>query len=285
MSTTRQKPSPGGRGLLGVFSVVIATAVIAMGVMWSLQRSMIYFPDTSSVPAAAEVLHGGRDLTLHTTDGLQLSAWFAPALPEAADRQLVVLMAPGNAGNRANRLELAQALQSRGFAVLVMDYRGYSTNPGSPDQDGLIADGRAALKALKDLGYPPERTVYFGESLGGGVIAALLAEYPPAAAVFRSPFTELADVGSHHYPWLPVRLILRDRFPVVDHVTETDLPIAVIQAEHDTVIPTQLSAQVAEAAPHLVFDHVVEDADHNDPIMFGPYIADLVVDVADTLHD
>src|SRR5699024_5799678 len=148
------------------------TAVIAVGLIWSLQRSMIYFPDTSAVPAAAEVLEGGQDLTLHTTDGIKLSAWFAPPTDEVGDRQLAILMAPGNAGNRANRLGLAQEFQARGFAVLVMEYRGYSTNPGTPSQDGLIADGRAAVQALQDLGYPPENTLYFGESLGGGVIAA-----------------------------------------------------------------------------------------------------------------
>ena len=286
MSTIGQtRPERRRRGLLVVVSIVVAMAVITVGFIWSLQRSMIYFPDTSAVPSAAEVLEGGRDLTLHTSDGLQLAAWFAPPASEADDRQLAILMAPGNAGNRANRLGLAQEFQARGFAVLIMDYRGYSTNPGSPDQDGLIADGLAAVQALEDLGYLPERTLYFGESLGGGVIAALLAEHPPAAAIFRSPFTELADVGAHHYPWLPVRLILRDRFPVIDHVERTDVPIAVIRAEHDTVIPTQLSAAVADAAPHLLFDHLVDGADHNDPIMFGPHIADLVAEVANMLDD
>ncbi|OAV52022.1 alpha/beta hydrolase [Enteractinococcus helveticum] len=283
--TTTGQPRPSRRRRVLVVVGLVTTAVIAVVLMWSLQRSMIYFPDTSAVPAAAEVLEGGRDLTLHTANGLQLSAWFAPPAGEAEARELAILMAPGNAGNRANRLRLAQAFQARGFAVLVMDYRGYSTNPGSPNQHGLIADGRAAVQALEDLGYPPKSTLYFGESLGGGVIAALLAEHPPAAAIFRSPFTELADVAAHHYPGLSVRLILRDRFPVVDHVAHTDVPIAVIRAEHDTVIPTHLSAHVADAAPHLLFDHVMDGANHNDPIMFGPHIADFVAEVADTLND
>lgn len=286
MSTAQQPRSRRRwRGWLGGLLVVVTIVVIAVGFLGSWQRSMIYFPDTSAVPAAVDVLDGGQDLTLHTADGLELTAWFAPPAPEADARELAVLMAPGNAGNRANRLGLAQEFQARGFAVLVMDYRGYATNPGTPHQDGLIADGLAAVDALKRRGYPPERTLYFGESLGSGVVAALLTQHPPAAVVFRSPFTELADVGAHHYPWLPVRTILRDRFPVLDKVAKTDVPVVVIRAEHDTVIPTQLSAQVAEAAQHLVIEHVIADADHNDPIMFGPYIADLVVEVADALND
>ena len=99
-----------------------------------------------------------------------------------------------------------------------MDYRGYGGNPGSPGRDGLAADADAAAAALTDLGYPPQRTVYFGESLGSAVVAALQVRHPPAGIVLRSPFTELADVGAHHYPWLPVRALLRDRFPVMQHL-------------------------------------------------------------------
>lgn len=252
------------------------------GLMWALQRSLIYFPDTSPVPAAEEALVGGEDLTLHTADGLELGAYFAPPVPDAQDRELAVLVAPGNAANRYNRVGLAEQLQAEGFSVLLMDYRGYSTNPGRPSQDGLIRDGHAALDTLEDRGFPTSRTIYFGESIGGGVIAALLAERPPAGAVFRSPFTELADVGRHHYPWLPVRTILRDRFPVVEHVRETKVPISVIRAQHDSVVPTELSAQVATAAENLVADHVM-DADHNDPEMHGAAVAQVVAELADVI--
>ena len=118
---------------------------------------------------------------------------------------MAVLVAPGNGGNRQGRAGFAEALSRRGLAVLLMDYRGYGGNPGSPNEDGLAADALAAAEALEELGYPPERTIYFGESLGAGVVAALQAKRPPAGLVLRSPFTELADVGAHHYPWLPVR--------------------------------------------------------------------------------
>ena len=255
---------------------------MVVGVMWALQRSMIYFPDTAAVPSAEEVLVGGEDLTLHTSDGLELGAYFAPPVPESRDRELAVLVAPGNAANRYNRVGLAEQLQAEGFSVLLMDYRGYSTNPGRPSQDGLIRDGHAALDALEDRGFPAEQTILFGESIGGGVIAALLAERPPAGAVFRSPFTELADVGRHHYRWLPVRTILRDRFPVVDHVRETSVPISVIRAESDSVVPTELSAQVAAAADNLVAEHVM-DGDHNDPQMYGAAVAQVVAELADVV--
>ena len=95
-------------------------------------------------------------------------------------RRMAVLVAPGNGGNRAGRAGLAEELSRRGLAVLLMDYRGYGGNPGSPSEEGLAADAVAAIEALAELGYPPERTIYFGESLGSGVVAALQARRPPA---------------------------------------------------------------------------------------------------------
>ena len=134
---------------------------------------------------------------------------------------MAVLIAPGNGGNREGRAGLAEELSDRGLAVLLMDYRGYGGNPGTPTEEGLAADAFAATEALEALGYPPERTIYFGESLGTGVVAALQVRRPPAGMVLRSPFTELADVGAHHYPLLPVRLLLRDRFRVVEHLSSS----------------------------------------------------------------
>src|SRR5690625_1345276 len=271
------------RGLLGALVAVVAIAAAGGGLVWSLQRSLIYFPDASPVPPASEALPGARDVTLTTQDGLELTGWFAPVRPDVADREFAVLMAPGNAGNRAGRAGLAEELRKRGFAVLVMDYRGYGGNPGRPSEDGLRLDALAAADALAAEGYSPERTIYFGESLGGGVVARLLAERPPGGAVLRSPFTELADVGRHHYPVLPVGLLLRDRFPVLTHVAAAEVPVSVIRAAHDSVVPADLSARVADAAPRLVEELVIDGADHNDAVMFGPEVADVVLRVAESL--
>jgi hypothetical protein len=251
-----------------------------MGILWAVQRQLIYFPDTTAVPPAGQVVPGARDVTLHTADGLELGAWFVPASGPAPSAPMAALVAPGNGGNRAGRAELARELSERGLAVLLMDYRGYGGNPGSPSEEGLAADALAATEALTDLGFPPERTIYFGESLGTGVVAALQTRRPPAGMVLRSPFTELADVGAHHYPFLPVRLLLRDRFPVVEHLSSSQVPVTVIYADDDSIVPSALSQTVADAAPALVDRVVIRGADHNDPVMFGPKVAEAVARLA-----
>jgi hypothetical protein len=262
-------------------AVVLAVVVgVVLAVLWSLQRRLIYVPDTSPVPPASEVVPGARDVTLHTADGLELDAWFVPPAPER-DRGMAVLVVPGNGGNRAGRAGLAVELRRRGFGVLLMDYRGYGANPGEPSEEGLAADAVAASVGLEELGYPPERVIYLGESLGTGVVAALQEQRPPAGLLLRSPFTRLADVGRHHYPFLPVGLLLRDRFEVVDRVRSSEVPMTVVYGDRDEVVPTALSARVADAAPNLVDEVVLRGAGHNDPVMFGPRVAEAVRRLSD----
>ena len=214
--------------------------------LWAFQRQLIYYPDESAVPAAGDVIPGARDVTLHTADGLDLGAWFVPAAREA-DLGIAVLLAPGNGGN-----------------------------PGSPSEERLAADADAAVAALEELGYPPSRVIYLGESLGTGVVAALQRRHRPAGIVLRSPFTALADVGRHHYPWLPVRTLLRDQFLVLEDLADSDVPVTVIYGDMDSVVPSSLSARVADDVPNLHERVVIRGADHNDDVLFGATVGDAV---------
>ena len=267
----------GRRAVILRWLLVVALLVgVVIGLLWAFQRQLIYLPDSSRVPPAGDVIEGARDVTLHTEDGLELGAWFVPA--EGA--RVAVLVAPGNGGNRQSRAGLAEELRDRGLAVLLLDYRGYGGNPGSPSEDGLAADADAAVEALDELGFPPERTIYFGESLGTGVVAALQVRRPPAGLVLRSPFPELADIAAHHYPFLPVRRLLRDRFAVIENLSSSNVPVTVIYGDDDSVIPPKFSARVADEAPSLVERVVIRGAGHNDPVMFGARIAEIVARLA-----
>ena len=200
--------------------MIVAIGVIAavLAVIWTMQRRLIYFPGDAA-PTPGEVGMSGVELvTFETTDGLGLSGWFLPQ-PGPSPR-VTVLVFNGNAGNRAHRGPLAAALHRHGFQVLLFDYRGYGGNPGTPTERGLIADSRAARAYLAGRAdVDASRIVYFGESLGTAVAIDLAVAHPPLAVVLRSPFTSLVDVGRHHYRFLPVRLLLRDRFASIDQIT------------------------------------------------------------------
>jgi uncharacterized protein len=239
-----------------VIVTLVASGLVAF--MWSQQRRLIYFPSPGPVPSAASVLPSGRDVVLETEDGIRLGAWYFPA------GRTAVLVCNGNAGDRSMRAELAAALNRLGHSVLLFDYRGFGGNEGRPTEDGLAADARAAeawLRAQPEV----ERLVYFGESLGAAVAVGLAVQRPPAALMLRSPFTSLADVGAVHYPWLPVRRLLLDRYPSIDRIASVRAPLLVIAGDRDDIVPAALSKRLYDAAAEPKRYVLVPGAGHNDP--------------------
>ena len=248
--------------LRGVLLVVCAWAAI-VAAAWLFQRSMIYFPMTAAPPSTRTFLDGAEDVTFETADGLRLAAWFVP--PAGAESGTTILVFNGNAGDRSLRVPLAQALSKAGHAVLLTDYRGYGGNPGRPSEEGLITDARAARTWLvEQRGLDPVRLVFFGESLGTAVAIRLAAEYPPAAVVLRSPFPSLGEVARKHYPFLPVRLLLRDRFSCSDRIASLSCPVLVVAGENDAIVPLEHSRSLFEAAREPKRLVVIPGADHND---------------------
>jgi fermentation-respiration switch protein FrsA (DUF1100 family) len=239
---------------------------VVPGLVWSLQRRLIYLPDRGMPRPAGAVLPTARDVLLRTRDGLELGAWYVPG--SGPERRAAVLVAPGNAGNRAGRALLAARLSALGLAVLLVDYRGYGGNPGHPSEDGLARDVRAAHRYLvEQAGVPAHRQLYFGESLGAAVVTRLATEYPPGGLLLRSPFTDLASVARQHYPLLPARWVLRDRYPVAEQIRTVPVSTIVVYGSADTVVAPQQSRAVAAASPRLLRTVVVPGADHNDPVL------------------
>ena len=259
--------------------VIVGVGVALAATVWFGQRSQMYHPDRSAPPPAAQVLPGAHDVTLATSDGLALGAWYVP--PTSCDA--VVLVAHGNGGNRAGRAGLARAIADRGFGVLLFDYRGYGGNAGQPTEQGLALDARAARGFLLDEGVAATDLIYLGESLGTGVVSELAVEHPPAAMVLRSPMTSFADVVQALYD-LPIGWVLRDRFPVQEHVAQVTVPIAVVYGSGDTVVPaeqSQVVAQTAREAGADVVEVTVPGADHNDTVLAeGVALTDALVAVA-----
>lgn len=242
---------------MGALALLLALALGVLG-LWVAQRRLIYFPDGASpltLPGA-----GWEQVGYVTADGLTIDAWYRE--PDVG--QPVVIVFNGNAGNRADRASLGIGFADFGFGVLLTDYRGYGGNPGRPTESGLAADARAAAEFVRDRAAVSP-VVYFGESLGAAVAVELASAEPPAALVLRSPFTSLADVGREHYPWLPVSLLLKDRYPSLDRIGAVDAPTLVIAGDADSIIPIEQSRTLFAAAPGPKRFLAVPNVDHNDP--------------------
>jgi hypothetical protein len=248
----------------------LAVAGVLLLLVWLLQRRLVYLPFDRRVPPAATVLPGSRDLRLATSDGVELGAWLVPSRRSAPRGAAVVFN--GNAGHRGYRARLGAALAGAGLDVLLFDYRGYGNSGGRPSEEGLLRDARAVREGLlsrSDVG--PERLVYFGESLGSGVAVALAIESPPAGLILRSPFTSLVDIGRVHYPFLPVRLLLRDRYPSLERASRLACPSLVIAGGADRIVPATMSRRLYEALPEPKRFLLVEGIGHNDvELLDGP---------------
>jgi uncharacterized protein len=228
-----------------------------------------------------DVVPGAREVALRTADDLELGAWLVPA--GAPERGVAVLVANGNAGNRSLRAPLARSLANAGLVVLLFDYRGYGGNRGRPSEEGLACDVRAAHRFLiEEADVMPERLVYYGESLGAAVVTELATEHPPAGLVLRSPFVDLASVGRFHYPLLPVRTLLRDRYPLADLLTGVKVPTTVIYGSRDSIVRPEQSRAVAAAAAGETRVVEIAGADHNDPaLLHGEKLIEAVVELAE----
>ena len=246
-------------------SILLTIGVAAVGtvlLVWMIQRRLIYFP-LGDVPAPSQVgLTLVEEVQFPTADGLTLNGWFIRSASSAPASTVVVFN--GNAGNRAYRAPLATALQDQGVQVFLFDYRGYGGNEGTPTETGLRADARAAHTYVVGRGdVDAARLIYFGESLGSAVAIALAAEHVPAGLVLRSPFTSLVEVGQFHYPFLPVRLLLQDRFVAIDDIRRVSCPVLVIAGDRDRVVPLDESRRLYDATSSPK-ELVILQGDHND---------------------
>lgn len=239
-----------------------SAAVIALGVCigaFVMQRSLIYHPQAEAVALPlADLYPGLEDVGLTASDGVELCGWYWPA----PDARFTVLFLHGNAGDRSNRLGLLRQLHERGLGVFALDYRGYGGSDGSPSEDGLYLDAEAAVDWLR--AHTKTELVYFGESLGTGVTVELARRQPPAAVILQAPFDSLVQVGRHHFPFLPVQLILRDRFDSASKIGEVEAPLLVLHGVEDKIVPYERGEALFAAArgPKKWFS--VPKTGHND---------------------
>lgn len=277
-----------------------AVVLVVFGIF---QRKLMYHPTVvDSLPADAAGFPDGRvrDFTVTTNDGLTLHGWrFVPgdssnfnpdvkkAQHENAAPRLLVLYFHGNGGNRRHRVPECETLNRLGAEVLILDYRGYAENPGSPTEKGLLEDARALRRyAVEELDVDPGRIVLYGESLGGGPATALAAEMcdadaPPGALILRSTFSSMVDAGYSHFPWLPVRLLLLDRYRSDQKIQQVTCPILQFHGTRDRVVPIELGERLFAVAPAQSRTGLrgrekqfvkIDGAGHNDLMLSEPEI-------------
>lgn len=232
--------------ILKILVPIVALYAALVVLAFIFQSRLIYFPEQDLIAIPSDMGLDYEDLTLTTSDGVAINAWFVPSDVEGP----VVLFCHGNAGNISHRLDTIQLLHDLGLSVLVFDYRGYGTSEGSPSEEGSYRDAEAAWSYLTDeRQVAPRMVVIFGRSLGGPVAAHLAANHNAGALIIESAFTSIPDIGARAYPFLPVRLMSRYDYSTVDLVKNAGCPVLVVHSRSDEIIPFGHGRSIYEAAP------------------------------------
>ena len=248
-------------GVLGYLGIAFA--------MFVLQRNFLYHPDKTPPSRERAQLDDMAEVRLTTADGLALLSWYKAA----QDGQPTVLYTHGNAGSIEGRGDKVRPYLEQGYGLLLVGYRGFGSNPGSPSEDGLYDDARSALAYLNEQGVGASNIVLYGESLGTAVAVQMAVEMnaadnPAMAVVLEAPFTSIVAVAQGIYPWLPVNLLLRDRYDSLSKIKGIGAPLNIIHGEQDSVVPFRLGQALFEAGRgpkegvwlpfadhHNVYDH------------------------------
>ncbi len=234
-----------------------ALYLLVLGLAFLFQRRLQYFPDASPVPLPqGERYRDLKEVQLMAVDAVRLWAWHWPG---RLGTTLLVLH--GNAGHRGHRLDWIEDLRGLGWGIFILDYRGYGGSAGTPTEEGLYRDAEAAANWLKEHA---QKLVYLGESLGCGVAVELANRQPAAGMILQSGFSSAVDVARTAYPYLPVRMLMKDQYESTAKMSRISCPMLVIHGERDSLIPVRLGRALYEAAREPKEWWAVPGADHND---------------------
>ena len=264
----------GKRGLRTAVGVVAAAVLFLIGgrlMLGALERQLIYFPSRVADDAPTPVLVGAsrvEEVWVDTDDGVRIHGIYASRDEATAD----VLFFHGNAGNLYDRLDNVEMLVGSGFNVFIIDYRGYGKSEGAPSEEGLYADGLAALSYMTEKrGVALQRTLIFGRSLGSAVAIELGARFDVGAIVVESGFTSAQDLARVHYSWLPgvLRRSMTHRFESLSKASELRAPVLYVHGSADSIVPMRMGRELFDVSPEPKGWYEITGAGHNDTWFVG----------------
>jgi pimeloyl-ACP methyl ester carboxylesterase len=239
--------------------LLLPIGYLAICIALFLAQGKLLFP-AGMVSGAGPLPPSARRLTLEN-EGEQLQGVHIP--PRAPDgERLTVLGFGGNAWNAEAAALYLHELHPQAD-IVAFHYRGYRPSTGSPSAAALLSDAPAIHDHVAAT-LMPRRIVAVGFSIGSGVAAHLASRRPIAGAILVTPFDSLKTVARRHYPWLPIGLLFRHEMAAAKDLRNVQVPVAIIAAGRDRIIPPARATALAGAVPNLVLDRTLASAGHND---------------------
>ncbi len=241
--------------------ILLVLYVAAGALLFTFQKSFIYVPTVGAEPPSDLGLDDVRVSHLRTADGEKIELWSAAAAPGRP----TVAFFHGNAGNLTHRAATLRMFRDKGYGFVAIEYRGFGNSTGTPSEQALYEDGRLVLDTIvDDMRIPASSVILYGESLGTGIATKLAVERQVAGLVLQSPYTSVADAAKRQFFWLPVDLLLTERFSNIDKIDQVQEPVLILHGVEDSLFPVSMAKEIEAKATSRVSAAYFADVGHND---------------------
>lgn len=229
------------------------------------QASILYYPTKELLQTPKDIGLDFEELSLKTSDGINISAWYIPA----KDERGAILMCNGNAGNMSYRIDLIRIFNNLNLSILIFDYRGFGKNEGNPTEKGTYLDAEAAWDYLINTKhYPAAKLILYGQSLGGAIAAEMALRHEAAALIIESSFKSVHELGSKFFPYIPVKLISRFHYATIEKIDRINCPKLIIHSPDDEIVPYTHGIALFEKAREPR-EFLKIKGDHNEGFLFS----------------
>ena len=245
--------------------VVIYTSVLIL--LFISQRSLMYHPQENNYfgdKLEVEI----KKVNITTIDNINLLGWFHK---KDLNKFKTIIYFHGNAGTLDNRIHKLNHFKDMEVNFLIIAWRGFSGNQGSPSEKGLYIDGRSAVNWVLKQGVIEEDIILYGESLGTGIATELAQHRNFAGVILETPFTSMINAAKEFYPYIPVNLLLKDRFENFKKIKNINSPVLIMHGEKDTIVPFTMGRKMYQLANEPKYSYFTKHDDHmmvyNEPMI------------------
>ena len=208
------------------------------------QRNLLYHPNENNY-SGDKISVLIETIKIKTKDNIELTSWYH--LKDISEYKTILFL-HGNAGNLENRIHKINHFKNMNINFLIISWRGFSGNKGKPTEQGLYEDAKSAVNWLKSNGITEKNIIIYGESLGTGVAVEIAQNKNFAGVILESPFTSMIDAGKDKYPFLPVRLLLKDKYESDKKIKNIKSPILIMHGKVDNIVPFYMGKKLYELA-------------------------------------
>ena len=239
-------------------AIIILCYLLVVVFIFFNQRNLLYHPFENNYNKD-QANFSYEEVFIPTSDGNSLKGWFHKK--DLIQKKTLVFF-HGNAGNLNNRIYKLNLIKEFDINFLIVAYRGFSGNKGKPTEKGLYDDARSSLDWLKKQKVKEDKIIVYGESLGTGVSVEVAQNKKFAGIILESPFTSMVDAGKFYYFYLPVSLLLKDRYETIKKLKNIKIPILVMHGKKDKIVPFHMGEQIFEKANEPKFSYFPDNDDH-----------------------